>query len=321
MILLKYKWTLIISKVVYCLRSIYSPLGPISPHSFNSQCLTSGFSLEITRKNIHFTKKAMLATREEVFALRRDIEALKQARTLHNANIDPEQNNILKDFKNNYSSFFDEDNTDREGLDQLHEYLTGELKTNERKFKRYTDSMNNWHKEMKEFFEERKKFPDSSSSNPDVKNGTTPNMDSSSSNSDVKNGTTPNMDTKNFLPLIPMVFNNSYIISIYRSIVYLFKLLLPLIGIIVSLDLIPITIPTFLGLFSEFFFNRLLFLWSSFRIIRNIIFYIKIFGYVKSLVNTTDYPDFLLLVLITVFSLVLPFYLEISFSTDILLCS
>jgi hypothetical protein len=301
LILLNYQCTLFIAKVVYYLNNLYSPFGTLSPHSFHSQCLTSGFSLEETHKNISKTKKILSETRQEIDALKQDIKILKSATTLHNAGIDLSQNNILKDLKKEYPSFFDE-NTDKEGLDQLHEYFTEELKTHTRIHDKNTKKVLDWYKEIKEFRER----------NPS--NG-------SSSNSDVKKETTPNMDNQNLLPLVPMFFNSNYLIYFYRNVVYLFKLLLPLLGIIVSLDLISITIPNFLGIFSNFFFNRLVFLWSCFRIFRNILFYIKIFGYVRSFVNTIDHPDFLLVVLITVFSIVLPFCLEIKFSIDILLCS
>jgi hypothetical protein len=191
---------------------------------------------------------------------------------LDSAKIPESQNNILKDLKTEYPHFFDE-NTNTEGLKQIHHYTKEEIYTHNGIIEKQKKKILNFHKELRDFYKE----------NP---------SNSSSSNSEVKKEIRPNMDNQNILPLFPSYFNFSYLVYFYRSILYLFELILPLLGIIVSLDLVSITIPTFLIIFSEIFFNRLLFLLSCLRVYRNIRCFIKLFNYIRYLMNTTDYPDF-----------------------------
>jgi hypothetical protein len=312
---INYLWVLFIAKIIYCLNKIDSPFDVPSPHSFPSERLTSGYNPKETYAKITSSQKILTETSEVLESLRDDYKALKKCRTLHNAQIPENQNNILKDLKEEYPHFFD-DNTSGEGMKQLSHYFKEEMQTHNSIIASHRRKINNWHKELQEYYKEN--TSNSSSSNSNVKENTS---NSSSSNSDIKKEITPTMDNQYLLPLFTIYFNSSYLIYFYRSTVYLFRLILPLLGIIVSLNLVSITIPTYLVLFSEIFFNRLVFLWSCFRVYRNIKCFIKLFNFIKDLFNNTDYPDLLLWVLITIISCLLLFYLKIGFSMDVLLCS
>jgi hypothetical protein len=302
--IIKYLLLLLIANVTYCLNSIYGPFEAPSPHGFPSECLTSGFNPKETYAKIAESQKVIAESTSEVECLTADYQAIKKARTLDFANIPENKNNILKDLKEEYPHFFDE-NTNKEGLKQIHHYTKEEIYTHNAIIEKHKKKITDWHKELREFYKE----------NP---------SNSSSSSSDVKKEIRPN-NNQNILPLFSIYFNSSYLVYFYRSILYLFELILPLLGIIVSLDLISISIPTFLVLFSENFFNRLLFLLSCLRVYKNIRRFIRLFNFIRYLMNTTSYPDFLLLVLITVFhfllTLLVTVYLERGFFIDILLCT
>ena len=130
----------------------------------------------------------------------------------------------------------------------------------------------------------------------------------------------PSGENTHFLPLFPMIVNYHSLSYIYNKMVYIVKLLLPLWGIILSSDILPIAIPTF-TIFFELAIQRLLLLWFFFRLYKKYVFYKKLFTYIKKFLNKTRYLDawvFLILILVIV---ILQWYIGISFSIDILLCS
>ena len=243
----------------YCIKNIVTPFNPPSPHSFSSKPLLSGFTDESEDKDSirdnllkeyrgleHTVRLNQREVMDDVDAIR----TVHKAIDLHNKLANKELNNTMKEIKVFYSSFF-EDNTEHEGLRELESYLRNELRSHRAIYLKNKEK----HQSLKDQL-----FP----GNPNSSKGEPSN--SYATGSESKKDASPNTPGSQFveqnqsvLPLLSIIFNNDVMIIIYRNLIYIVRLLLPICGILFSLNLLPITIPT-LGIFFEFFIQRIVFL-------------------------------------------------------------
>lgn len=134
-----------------------------SPHRFKSVPLQSGFWDTKEIPELVSEKKSIAArlseTKDECKGLSTDLKDIKKAKVV-DAVADESKNGPLRDMKEAYPTYFDEDsgNTNREGMDQLEKYLREEVSAYKNKVKELKKNMEEIDKvlEAKKAVEENK---------------------------------------------------------------------------------------------------------------------------------------------------------------------
>lgn len=100
-------------------------------------------------QNLQKVKWEMHKTAQELDSVKKDLKDVRQTITIDNilSEDQKQKNNALREIKEKYPTFFDEDSgntTDREGLDQVKEYLQDDFETLERKHQNLSTKSRNY---------------------------------------------------------------------------------------------------------------------------------------------------------------------------------
>lgn len=104
---------------------------------------------DINLKKLHEVNKELNETTQEFESVQRDLKEVRQTITIDNilSEDQKQKNNALPGIKEKFPTFFDEDSgntTDREGLDQVNEYLEDDLESLRKKHQNLTTKSRNY---------------------------------------------------------------------------------------------------------------------------------------------------------------------------------